>query len=143
MIRRGAAEGGDDGVVVRVGVVWVVHRRVVAVVFRGSSGDADIGFTDISGKRRLKLASVILLRGPAGAVVVVGPLSATYPWGISRRLGESDLPFVAHLGGLGVAQDFRAFQGAVGREACRTRAGDVVHLLAGRRGDVDGKFGTA
>lgn len=25
MIRRGAAEGGDDGVVVRVGVMWVVH----------------------------------------------------------------------------------------------------------------------
>lgn len=143
MIRRGAAEGGDDGVVVRVGVVWVVHCRVVAVVFWGSSGDADFRFTDISRTRRLKLASVILLRDPAGAVVVIVALVATYHWRISRRLGKSDLPLVAHLGGLGVAQDFRAFQGAVGRKACGSRAGGVIHLLAGRRGDVDGKFGTA
>lgn len=50
---------------------------------------------------------------------------------------------MAHLGGLGVAQDFGALQGAVGHKACRSRAGGVVHLLAGRRGDVDGKFGTA
>lgn len=78
MIRRGAAEGGDDGVVVRVGVVWVVHCWVVAVVLWGSSGDADVGFTDIPGTRRLELASVIVLRGPAGAIVVVVALVATY-----------------------------------------------------------------
>ncbi len=143
MIRRGAAEGGDDGVVVRVGVVWVVHCWVVAVVFWGSSGDADFRFTDISRTRRLKLPSMILLRDPAGAVVVIVALIATYHWGVSRRLGKSDLPLVAHLGGLGVAQDFRAFQSAVGHKTCGSRASGVIHLLARRRGDVDGKFGTA
>lgn len=142
MIWRGAAEGGDDGVVVRVGVVWVVHCRVVPVVFRGSSGDADLRFTDISGTRRLKLASVVLLRGPAGAVVVIVALIATYHRGVGGRLGKSDLPLVAHLGGLGVAQDFRAFQGAVGCKAHRRGAGDIIHMLGGRR-DIDGKFGTA
>lgn len=109
MTRRGAAESGDNGVVVRVGVVWVVHCWVVAVVFWGSSGDADVRFTHISRTGRLKLASVILLRGPAGAVVIIVALVATYRWGISRCLGKSDLPLVAHLGGPGVAQDFRAF----------------------------------
>lgn len=143
MIRRGAAESGDDGVVVGVGVVWVVHWWVVAVVFWGSSGDADIRFTDISRTRSFKLASVILLRCSAGAVVVIVALNAAYHWGISRHLGKSDLPLVADLGGLGVAQDFRALHGAVGRKACGSRAGDVIHLLAGRRGDVDGEFGTA
>lgn len=143
MTRRGAAESGDDGVVVRVGVVWVVHCWVVAVVFWGCSGDADIRFTDISRTRRFKLASVILLRGPAGAVVVIVALVATYHRGISRRLGKSDLPLVAHLGGLGVAQDFRAFQGAVGCKACGGRASDTIHLFAGRGGDVDGQFRTA
>lgn len=127
---------------VRVGVVWVVHCWVVAIVLRGSSGDADIRFTDISGTRRLKLASVILLRGPAGAVVVIVALIATYHQGISRRLGKRDLPLVAHLRGLGVTQDFRAFQGAVGRKACGGGAGDVIHVLAGRR-NINGKFGTA
>lgn len=143
MTRRGAAEGGDDGVVVRIRVVWVVHWWVVAVVFWGSSGDADVRFTDISGTRRLKLASVILLGGSAGAVVVIVALVAAYHWGISGRLGKSDLPLVAHLGGPGVAQDFRAPQGAAGPKACGSRAGDVIHLLAGRRGDVDGEFGAA
>lgn len=123
-------------------MVWVVHCWVVAIVFRGSSGDADIRFTDISGTRRLKLASVILLRGTTGAVVVVVALVATRPRGISRRLGERDLPLVAHLRGLGVTQDFRAFQGAVGRKARGGGAGDVIHVLAGRR-NINGKFGTA
>lgn len=115
---------------------------MVPVVFWGSSGDADFWFADISGTRRLKLASVILLRGPAGAVVVIVALIATYHWGVTRRLGKSDLPLVAHLRGLGVAQDFRAFQGAVGCKAHGSRAGDIIHVLAGRR-DIDGKFGTA
>lgn len=142
MTRRGAAKGGDDGVVVRVGMVWVVHWWVVAVVFWGSSGDADIRFTDIPGTGRLKLASVIQLRGPAGAIVVIVALIAANHWGIRRCFGKSDLPLVAHLGGLGVAQDFRAFQGAAGCKAHGSRAGDVIRLAAGR-GDVDGEFGTA
>lgn len=109
MTGRGAAESGDNGVVVRVGVVWVMHCRVVAVVFGGSSGDADIRFTDISGTGRLKLASMILLGGPAGAIVVIVALIATNHGGISRSLGERHFPLVAHLGGLGVAENFRAF----------------------------------
>lgn len=143
MTRRGAAESGDDGVVMRVGVVRVVHWLVVTVVFWRSPGDADFRFTEISGIRRLKLASVILLRGPADAIVVIVAFIATYHWRISRHLSESDLPLLAHLGGLGVAQDFRALQGAVGCKACGRRAGDVIHLLAGGRGDVDGEFGSA
>lgn len=103
MIRRRAAESGDDGVVVRVGVVWVVHCRVVTVVFWRSSGDADIRFAHISGTRRLKLAWVILLRGPADAIVVIVALIAANHRGIRRCLGKSDLPLVAQLGGLGVA----------------------------------------
>jgi len=114
---------------------------VVAIVFWGSSGDADIGLTDISGSRRLKLASVILLRRPAGAVVVVVALITTDHRGIGHRLGKSDLPLVAHLGGLGVAQDFGALQGACGRKASGSGAVDVIHLPAGGRGDVDGEFG--
>lgn len=120
-----------------------MHCWMVTIVFWGSSGDADIRFTDISRTGRLKPASVILLRDPAGAVVVIVALIATYHWGISRCLGKGDLPFVAHLRGLGVAQDFRAFQGAIGSKACGSRASDVIHLLAGRGGDVDGKFGAA
>lgn len=132
MVRRGAAEGGDDGVVVRVGVVWVVDRWVVAVVLWGGSGDADLRFADIARTGRLKLASVILLKGPAGAVVVVVALVAACHWGIGGCLGEGDLPLVAHLRSLGVAQDLRAFQGAVGHKACGSRAGGVVQLV-GRR----------
>lgn len=73
---------------------------MVTVVFWGGSGDADIRFTDISGTGRLKLAGVVLLRGSAGAVVVIVALIATNHWGISGGLGKSDLPLVAHLGGL-------------------------------------------
>lgn len=142
MIGRGAAEGGDDGVVVRVGVLWVVHSLVVAIVFWGSSGDADFRFTDVSRTGRLKLASVVLLRCTAEAVVVIVALIATNHWGLSRRLGKSDLPLVGHLGGLGVAQDFRAFQGAAGGKALGSRAGSIIHLLAGR-GDIDGQLRTA
>lgn len=143
MTGRGGAEGGNDGVVVRIGVVRVVHRKVVAVVFWGSSGDADVGLADVSGGRRLQLASVILLGGPAGAVVVVVALVAADHRGLGRRLGERDLPLVARLGRLGVAQDLWALQSAVGRKAHGSGAGDVVHLLAGggRGGDVDGEFG--
>lgn len=89
---------------------------MVAVVFWRSSGDADFRFPDISGTRRLKLASMILLRGPAGAIVVIVALIATNHGGIT--LGKSDLPLVAHLGGLGVAENFRAFQGTAGHKAC-------------------------
>lgn len=136
--RRGAAEGGDDGVVVGVGVMRVVHRWVVSVVFRRSSGDADVRFADITGTRGLKLAGVILLRRPSGVVVVVALVAPDHR-GIVRRLGKSDLPPVAHLGGLGVAEDFRAFQGAVGHKARGGGAGGVIHLLAGGR-DVDVEF---
>lgn len=132
--RRGAAESSDDGAVVRVGVM-----RVVSVVLWRSSGDADVRFADIAGTRRLKLAAVILLRRPAGAVVIVVALVATDHGGIVRRLGESDLPPVAHVRGLGVAEDFGTFQGAVGHKTCGTRAGGVIHLLAGGR-DVDVEF---
>lgn len=137
--RRGAAESRDDGVVVGVGVMRVVHRRVVAVVFRRSSGDADVRFADIAGTRGLKPAGVVLLRRPAGAVVVVVALVAADHRGVVGRLGKRDLPPVAHLGGLGVAEDLGAFQGAVGQEARGGRAGGVIHLLAGRR-DVDVEF---
>lgn len=142
MIGRGAAECGDDGVVVRVGMLWVVHSLVVAVVFWGSPGDADFRFTDVSRTGRLKLASVVLLRRTAEAVVVIVALIATNHWGLSRRLGKSDLPLVGHLGGLGVAQDFRAFQGAAGGKALGSRAGSIIHLLAGR-GDIDGQLRAA
>lgn len=114
---RGAAEGRDDGVVVRVGVMWMVHCWVVSVVFWRGSGDADVRFAHISGTRRLKPAGVILLRRPAGAVVVVVALLATGHRRIVRGLGKSDLPPVAHLGGLGVTEDFGAFQGDAGAKA--------------------------
>lgn len=140
MTGRGAAECSDDGVVVRVGVMWVVHCWVVSVVFWRSSGDADVRFTHISRARRLKFAGVIL-RSTAGAVVVIVALVATDHRGVVRGLGKSDLPPVAHLGGLGVAEDFRAFQGAVGHESGGGGAAGVIHLLAGR-GDVDVKFRT-
>lgn len=140
--RRGAAESSDDGVVVGVGVMRVVHRRVVAVVFRGSPGDADVRLADIAGTRGLKPAGVVLLGGPARAIVVVVALVAADHGGVVGRLGKRDLSPVAHLGGLGVAEDFGAFQGAAGPEACGGRAGGVVHLLAGRR-DVDVEFRTA
>lgn len=139
MAGRGAAEGSDDGVVVRVGVMRMVHCRVVSVVFWRSSGDADVGFAHITGTGRLKLAGVILLGGPAGAVVVVVALMATDHGGIVRGLGKSDLPPVAHLGGLGVTEDFGAFQGAVGPKARGGGAGGVVHVLAGRA-DVDAQL---
>lgn len=114
---RGTAESGDDGVVVRVGVMWMVHSWVVSVVFRRSSGDADVRSAHIAGTGGLKLAGVILLRRTTGAVVVVVALVATDHRGIVRGLGEGDLPPVAHLGCLGVTEDFWAFQGAVGPEA--------------------------
>lgn len=139
MIRRRAAEGGDDGVVVRVGVVRVVHRRVVAVVFGRSSGNADIRFTNISGTRGLKPACVILLRGPDSAVVVTDAIVAANHGRIRRCFGKGDLSFVAQLRGPGVAEDFGAFQGAVGDEARGPGAGGVVRLLAGG-GDINGKF---
>lgn len=123
-------------------MVWVVHCWVVAIVLRRSFGDADFRFAYIPRTRGLKLACVILFRDAAGPVVTVA-LIAAYHWGVSRSLGKSDLPLVAHLGGLGVTQNFRALQGAVCHKACGSRAGDVIHLLAGRRGDVNGKFGSA
>lgn len=137
MVRRGAPEGGDDGVVVRVGVVWVMHCWMVSVVLRGSSGDADVRFTDIPGTGGLKLASMILLRDSAATVVVVVAFIAAYHWGLGRCLSKCYLPLVAHLGGPRVSQDFGAFQGTVAHEAHGSGAGDIFHLLAGRR-DVDG-----
>lgn len=142
MVRRGAAESGDDGVVVRVGVVWVVHCRMVPVVLGWCSGDVDIRFTDVPGTRGLKLAGVILLWGSAGPVVVHAALIAAYHRGVTWCLGKSYLPLVAHLRGPGVSQDFWAFQGAVARHACGSRTGDILNLLAGGR-DVDGEFRTA
>lgn len=147
MTRRGAAERGDEGVVVRVGVVWVVHCCVVhccvvAIVFWWSSGDADFRFTNISRTRGLKLARMILLRGPVDAIVVIDAFIATNYGGIGRRLSKSDLPLVAHLRGLGVAQNFRAFQCAVAHEAYGSRAGGIIYLFARRR-YIDGKFRTA
>lgn len=143
MVGRGAPERGDDGVVVGVGVVRVVHCWVMAVILQGSFGDADVRFTDIRGTRGLRFASVILLRGPAGAVVVTVPVITACHRGISWRLGKSDLSLVAHLGGLGVAQDIGAFQGAIARKAGRSRAADIVRLLVGGRRDVDGEFRAA
>lgn len=119
--------------------MWVVHCWVVTIVFSRSSGDTDIWFTDISGTWRLKLANVVLLRGPAGAVVVIGALQAPNHGGITRGLGKSDLPLVAHLRGLGMAENFRAFQGTVGHKVCGSVARGVIHLLAGRR-NINGKF---
>lgn len=142
VIGRGASEGGDDGVVVRVGVVRVVHGRVVAVVFRRSSGDADVRLADVAGTRRLEPASVVLLGGPEHAVVVVVALVAANHGRIVGRFGEGDLPLVAHVGGLGVAQNLGAFQGAAGHKAHGARAGGVVRLLAGG-GDVDGELRAA
>lgn len=113
MARRGAAKGGDNGVVVRVWMVWVVHCWVVAIVLWRSFGDADFRFTHVPRTRGLKPACVILLRDAAGPVVVTTALVAAYQRGVSRSLGKSDLPLVAHLGGLGVAQNFRALQGTV------------------------------
>lgn len=132
----GAAESGDDGVVVRVGVMRVVHCRVVTVVFGRSSGDADVRFAHIGGTGRLTPAGVVLLRRPARAVVVVVALMATDHRRVVGGPGEGHLPPVAQLGGLGVTEDFGAFQGAVGPEACGGGAGGVIHVLAGRR-DVD------
>lgn len=142
MVRRGAAESGDDGVVVRVGVVRVVHCWMVAIVLGRWFSDADIRFTDIPWIRGLKLAGVILLRGSAGPVVVHAALIAACDRGVSWRLGKSHLPLVACLGRLGVPQDFWAFQGAVAHKACGSRAGDIIDLLAGGR-DVDREFRTA
>lgn len=137
MTGRGAAESGDDGVVVRVGMMWVVRCRLVPVVFRRSSGDADVRLAHVTGTGRLQPAGVILLRRPAGAAaVVVVALVATGHRGIVGGLGKSDLPPVAHLGGLGVTEDFGAFQGAGGAVACRGGTGGVIHVLAGG-GDVD------
>lgn len=143
MVGRGAAEGGDDGVVVGVGVVRVVHCGVVPVVFGRSSGDADVGLAYVRWTRRLELACVVLLWVAASAVVVVA-LVAADERRVAGRLGEGHLPLVAQLGRLGVAQHLRALQGAVGGVAQRARAGGVVHLLAGGgRGDVNGEFGAA
>lgn len=141
---RGAAERGDDGVVVRVGVVWVVRGRVVSVVFWRSSGDADVGLAHVAGTGGLEPAGVVLLRRPAGAVVVVvaAAVVATDHGGIVRGLGKSDLPPVAHLGGFGVPEDLGAFQGAGGAVAGGAGAGGVVHVLAGRA-DVDVELGAA
>lgn len=143
MTGRGAAKCGNNGVVMRVWVVRVVYCCMVAVVLRWSSSNADIRFTDISRTGGLKLARMVLLRGPAGPVVVIIAFITTCHWGLSRCLGKSDLPLVTHLRGLGVAKDFWAFQGAVTPKACGGGAGDVIHLLVGRRGDVNGKFGAA
>lgn len=120
-----------------------MHCWVMAVVLRRSSGDADVRFTYIPGTGGLKLASVILLGGAAGPIVVIVALSAPNRRGVSGRLGERDLPLVAHLRGPGVAQDLGAFQCAAGHKARGGGAGDVIHLLAGGGGDVDGKFGAA
>lgn len=142
MAGRGAAEGGDDGVVVWVGVVRVVHSWVVAIVLWGSFSDVDFRFTHITKTQRLKLASVILLRSSDDPVVVIVPLVAADHWGISEGLGKCDLPPVAHLWGPGVSQDFGALQRTVTHKARGGRAGDVVHLLAGG-GDVNGELRTA
>lgn len=143
MAGRGAAERGDDGVVVRVGVVWVVHGRVVPVVFWRSSGDADVGLAHIAGTGGLEPAGVVLLRRPAGAVVVVvAAVVATDHRGIVWGLGKSDLPPVAHLGGLGVPEDLGASQGTGGAVASGGGTGGVVHVLAGRA-DVDVELGAA
>lgn len=141
MARRGTAEGGDNGIVVRVGVVWVVRCWMVAVVLRRSFSDADVRFTDIPRTWGFKLASVIVFRGSTHSIVVIVGLIAACYWGVTWRLGKCHLPLVAHLGGLGVAQDFGAFQNAVGGKAGRRGTGDVFYLLAG--GDVNGKFGAA
>lgn len=133
---RGAAESGDDGVVVRVGVMRMVHGWVVSVVFWRSSGDADVRFAHITGTGRLTPAGVVLLRRPAGAVVVIVALVATDHRRIVRGLGERHLPPVAHLGGLGVTEDFGASQGAVGPKARGGGAAGVIYVLAGGR-DVD------
>lgn len=130
MVGRGAANGGDDGVVVRVGVVWVVDCWVVAIVLYRSPGDANVGFAEICWTGGLQFAGVVLLVGPADAVVVVG-LAATDHRGVSRGLGKRYLPLVARLWSFGVSQDFGTFQGAAAPEACGGGAGDVVHLLAG------------
>lgn len=142
MIGRGASEGGDDGVVVRVGVVRVVHGRVVPVVLSRSSGDADLGPAHVAGTGRLEPASVVLLGGPRHAVVVVVALVAANDGRIVGRFGEGDLPLVAQLRGLGVAEDLGALQGAAGHKAHRARTGGVVRLLAGG-GDVDGELRAA
>lgn len=114
---------------------------MVAIVLWRSPGYADFRFTDISGARRLKPASVILLRGPSDPIVVVVALITADHWGISRCFGKGDLPLVGHLRGSGMAQDFRAFQSAVGHKARGSRAGYVIHLLTGGGGgDVNGKF---
>lgn len=72
--------------------------------------------------------------------VVVAALIAACPWGISRGLGESHLPLVAHLRGFRVAQDFRAPECA-GPRAHGSRAGYVVHLFTRGGRDVYGQFG--
>lgn len=142
MVGRSASEGGDDGVVVRVGVVRVVHGRVVPIVFRRSSGDADVRPAHVAGTRWLEPASVVLLRGPRHTVVVVVALVAANNGRIVGRFGEGHLPLVAHLRGLGVAENLRAFQGAAGHKAHGARTGGVVRLPAGG-GDVDGELRAA
>lgn len=142
MTGRGASEGGDDGVVVRVGVVRVVHGRVVPVVFRRSSGDADLRPAHVAGTWGLEPASMVLLGGPHHTVVVVVALVAANDGRVVGRFGEGNLPLVAHLGGLGVAENLGAFQSAAGHKAHGARTGGVVRLLAGG-GDVDGELRTA
>lgn len=123
-------------------MVWMVRCCVVAIVFWRSSGDADFRFTNISRTRRFKLARMILLREPVDAIVVIEAFIATNYRGIGRRLSKSDLPLVAHLRGLGMAQNFRAFQCAVAHKACGSGASGIIYLFAGRR-YINGKFRTA
>lgn len=130
MVGRGAANGGDNGVVVRVGVMWMVDSCVVTVVVQRSPGDANVRFAEICWTGRFQFARVVLLVGPVDPVVVVG-LTATDHWGVRWGFGKRYLPFVARLCSFGVPKDFRAFQGAAAPKACGGGAGDVVHLLAG------------
>lgn len=115
----------------------------MAVVLWRGPGYADFRFTDISRARWLKPASVILLRGPSDPIVVVVALITADHRGVSRRFGESHLPLVGHLRGFGMAQNFRAFQGAAGHKARGSRTCHVIHLLTGGRRDVNGKFRAA
>ena len=136
-IGRGTADGGDDGVVVGVGVGLVVHGRVVVVVvpvvpahLRVGPGHADPGtLPPRAGGLHLPAVGQ-RLRGP-GAVRPAGP------GGLGGALGEGHLPLVPRLGGFGPCVAPQAL-GALQAEAERPRAGGVVHLLGG---DVDGELG--
>lgn len=112
-----------------VRVVRVVHSRMVAIVLQRSFGDVNFRFTNIPGTRGLKLASVIQLRDSGDPIVGTAALIAADHRGVSQALCKSHLPLVAHLRGLGVPQDFGAFQSAVARKACGSRAGDGIRLL--------------